>query len=216
MSTYIDIHTHQLYSDKEIKSIYNSFLTYNQQINHVSYGIHPWYIGTIDKQINQLEYLINKSPNAIAIGECGLDKLCNSNWTKQVEAFEQQIALANKYKKPIIIHCVKAYQECLQILKQANTPVIFHGFNKNKHLAKQIIDNGYYISLSLQKDSKNPNLKTLFENIDLQNVFLETDDSKISIVEVYNNVTQSINIELEELKETMFNNYNTIFGNQLK
>ena len=67
----------------------------------------------------------------------------------QEEYFRFQIKLAIRFKKPVIIHCVRAYEQCLSILKNegVSTPVIFHDFNASFEIYQKITQQGYYISL---------------------------------------------------------------------
>ena len=60
------------------------------------------------------------SPKVIAIGECGLDYFRLEENTKktQEEAFVQQIELANKLNKPLMLHIRNAYEDALAILKR--------------------------------------------------------------------------------------------------
>lgn len=73
----------------------------------------------------------------VAIGECGLDKVCKTDFVLQQEVFAAHIILANKLKKPLVLHCVKAYDEIIKMLSLHKNlvHVIFHGFNKNPLLA---------------------------------------------------------------------------------
>jgi TatD DNase family protein len=63
----------------------------------------------------------------------------------QTEVFEQQITLAEKYQKPLVLHLVAAYQELIAIHKRRHisVPLILHGFSKNEPTAKQLLDCGF-------------------------------------------------------------------------
>jgi Tat protein secretion system quality control protein TatD with DNase activity len=52
-----------------------------------------------------------------------LDKL-HPNFDLQKDVFLKQIDIAETQKKPIIIHCVKAYSELLEILKSKNLKIL--------------------------------------------------------------------------------------------
>ena len=81
--------------------------------------------------------IFSKTDSVLAIGECGLDKACDTNFKLQQQVFTTQVNWANEIKKPLIIHCVRAYGEVLSLLQKNNNkvPVIFHGFNKNGAVA---------------------------------------------------------------------------------
>src|SRR5690606_35140726 len=184
---YINIHTHNTFECSEEEfSIPNVIISKNYlTTSPCSLGIHPWHVeSSTSAQIDAL-HEFGKKNNVLAIGECGLDKLCDTEWLLQEEVFKKQIRFANTIRKPLIIHCVKAHQECLEILKteKITVPVIFHGFEKNIILAKQIISAGYYLSLgpSLLQGKKNE----LIRELPLDNIFLETDDRSAKIIDVY-------------------------------
>jgi TatD DNase family protein len=74
-----------------------------------------------------------KDENCFALGECGLDKITASDFELQKVVFKKQIQLSEKHQKPLIIHCVKAHQELIEIKKELKPKQvwIFHGFNTN-------------------------------------------------------------------------------------
>lgn len=91
------------------------------------------------------------SPKTIAIGECGLDYYRVDESTKdiQTEAFVAQIALANKYQKPLMLHVRQAYDDALVILKaHAKVPGNAHFFAGSWEVAKRFLDMGYTLSFT--------------------------------------------------------------------
>lgn len=122
--------------------------------------------------------------------------------------------MSEKYKKPLIIHCVKAYSELLEIHKKENPkqPWIIHGFNKNKVLAQQLIDKGFYLSfgVALLKSKK---LQANLKNTPLSQLFLETDDNTTqSIEEIYTFVSDLLQLEQIELEKQLELNLWKIIG----
>ncbi len=176
---------------------------------YFSAGIHPW---DADQQIsiNELEKFISNK-NCLAIGECGLDKLKGPDLEIQKEIFKQQLQIAVNYQKPVIIHCVKGFDELIEICKpySGKIPLIIHGFNKSFELAQQLINKGFYLSLN---HSLFKNISTDFKQIPLDNIFLETDNNEhLSIVEVYKKATIYFNVNEDELKEKIYSNFTTLF-----
>ena len=84
----------------------------------------------------------------------------------QTEVFEKQIALAEKYRKPLVLHLVAAYQELIAIHKKRpiKVPVILHGFSKNEQTAKALLDCGFYLSFGKYL-LRNPELAAVFRSI---------------------------------------------------
>jgi TatD DNase family protein len=91
------------------------------------------------------------SPKVIAIGECGLDYYRLEERTKKVqeEAFVQQIELANKLGKPLMLHIRNAYDDALAILKaHAKVKGDVHFFAGDWETAKKFLDFGFTLSFT--------------------------------------------------------------------
>jgi TatD DNase family protein len=178
-----------------------------------SAGLHPWYLNaeTVDFQFESLKANVFKA-SIIAIGECGLDRVCDTPWELQAQTFIRQINLANEINKPMIIHCVRAFDEVLSLLKQNNNKqaVIFHGFNKNLVLARRIIEAGHYLSFG--NVLRNKNIQDIFVQLPLNKLFLETDASEVSIKEQYQLAADLLNISSAELIKQIEKNAGLIFG----
>ncbi|HKC69537.1 MAG TPA: TatD family hydrolase [Bacteroidia bacterium] len=210
---YIDIHTHK--KKPAGVSIINYLDNFSKlpAAGFFSVGIHPWYINeATENRFNELTE-ISRRPNVLAIGECGLDKVCNTNFTLQQQYFIKQIQLANTLRKPVIIHCVRAYNETIQLLQQqkVQVPAIFHGFNKNNTLAKQLINKGYYLSFG--KHLLTTTVAETFKTIPLEKIFLETDDSEMRIEDIYQAAANIKNVSITDLKKQLIKNVLHVFGN---
>lgn len=177
-------------------------------------GIHPWYIQPGHWE-NQLRSLRNKSTNAgiLAIGECGLDKVCATPFSLQVQVFRAQLEWANSIGKPLVIHCVRAWEEVLDLLEKADirVPVLFHGYNKNAQLANRITGKGYYISLG--KALQQPGMQEVLRAVPANRFFLETDDAELSIGEIYHLAANALSIDHNSLALQIQKNAEVVFGN---
>ena len=113
---FINTHTHKQLFDAKIELV-NLNISALEKPNNYSYGIHPWQIDTNGYQL-ELKLLEQKAheKKCLAIGECGLDKLSSVDFLLQQQVFVEQIKIANRIKKPLIIHCVKAFNELLNCL----------------------------------------------------------------------------------------------------
>jgi TatD DNase family protein len=211
---FINIHSHQSPQKNEsvITNLYNNF---EQAVagDNYSMGLHPWYINetTWVEEMKILEQYSNNK-NVLAIGECGLDKICTTDYLLQQKVFAAQIALANKINKPLIIHCVKAYEEVVQQLQQNKNrvPVIFHGFNKNKILALQLIHKEFYLSFG--KALQQPAMQELIKMLPPDKIFLETDDAAVNIEMIYLLATQALQLDINSLSLQIKKNATTVFG----
>ncbi len=198
---FINIHSPHSSHQHEwaIQNLYKDFNTMHPG-GVYSTGLHPWFIeaNSLQQKLNELKQASIQN-NVVAIGECGLDKVCKTNMQLQEDAFVAQVQWANEINKPLIIHCVRSYDEVLLLLKQLDNkvPAIFHGFNKNITLAKKIIDDGYYLSFG--KALFHQNTKEVFAAIPLNTAFMETHDTGITIDSIYREAADAKNISVEAL-----------------
>ena len=176
-------------------------------------GIHPRFINeeNLESDWNTLPFC-SRQPNVLAIGECGLDRLCDTSFPLQEMVFVKQIRWANEIAKPLIIHCVRAFPETLRILKSCSNgmPVVFHGFNNKQEIAEQLLKEGYYLSFG--KSLLHPNQETIFNNIPLNRVFLENDDSDIAISSLYEQAARIKQMSVETMSSEMKKNLLTVFN----
>lgn len=111
-------------------------------------GIHPWYVSDLPENIMaDLENLLIQNPDT-HIGEIGLDK-CKNDFYKQEEIFMLQLELAQKLKRPVHVHCVRAWGEMLPILKgHQDLKYLFHGFSGDKNVIRFLSDFHAYFSVN--------------------------------------------------------------------
>lgn len=214
---FFNLHTHQFTSTPDVLELVNQYPhDFDASVSFYSIGIHPWYIveDRIDADLKIIEEKL-KEENCLAIGECGLDKRIEIPFEQQILVFERQLALAEKYKKPVVIHCVAAFQEVIAIKKKAkiSVPLIIHGFSKNNQIANQLIKEGFYLSFG-KFLLRNPDLKTVFQNIPNDRFFLETDTIEENIQQVYELASNYKELKNEELQSVISNNYKNVFQNQ--
>ncbi len=215
---FINIHSHQ----PEIKNefvIQNLLKDFNQLLSpgYYSAGLHPWHLESQKWQQQLVELKkISTAENILALGECGLDKVCKTDFKLQQEVFIAQILWANEINKPLIIHCVQAFSELGDLLKKYNnkTPVIFHGFNKNSRIAEKMLNDGHYLSFG--KSILQLRNKVIFEQVPLNRIFLETDETNISIEEIYKEAAAIKNISLETLSLQIEKNVQLVFNINLQ
>jgi TatD DNase family protein len=211
---YFNLHTHQFTIQESVFELVNQYpWEFDNSVPSYSIGIHPWYINIdrIERDLKSIEEKIVLD-SCLAIGECGLDKRIEIPLDLQQSVFEQQLLLAQKYNKPVIIHCVAAFQELIEIKNSLNitVPIIIHGFSKNIQLVKQLLSNGFYISFG-KHVIKNPELESVFTAMPNDRFFLETDTSEQTIQEVYALAAKYKNISVTELQGIIETNFNSVF-----
>jgi len=207
---FLDLHTHKASQTKGVNSIQSLSLTSDiflamPKTKPISIGLHPWY-ATLEKLEIQMKYLsvLARQKNVKLIGECGLDKLKGETLPAQIIILESQIALAEVLNKPLILHCVKAFSELIEIKSRLNVkiPMIIHGFNKKAEVGKQLISKGFLLSFGSAILQKNSGVQKLIQETD--NFFLETDDAETPIEAIYEAVANLKKCSVDELKARIF------------
>lgn len=203
----INIHTHRS-TGRQIEVVNRTFEDLVPE--YFSFGIHPWEIELWEEKINEMSQVLSEE-NCLAVGEIGLDKLKGPNLVRQMTIFKQQIQLAEQHKLPVILHCVKAWNELKNLKRELKPkqPWIFHGFSKAS-LTKEVLNERIYISLG-QAILTSLSLQNTLLNIPLDRLFLETDDASCTIEEIYQKVSELKNIPLSELEKQLEENFKLVF-----
>lgn len=210
---FINIHTHAQIYDAQIELV-NLFIPKNERTNYYSVGIHPWHIH--EKYENDLLRIreVSNEKRCLAIGECGLDKLSKVPFELQEEIFIEHIKLANEVKKPLIIHCVKAFNElinCLNLNDNA-VPVIIHGFNNNENIARILTNEGYYFSFGKALLGYESNAAKAIKAVGRKRFFLETDDADLSIKYIYLKAGELLGVNDEIIQLQVEENFKAVFN----
>lgn len=213
---FYNLHTHKSANQENVLEIVNQYPeAFDVTAAYFSIGIHPWHID-VEKTEEYLAVIEEKLQleNCLALGECGLDKRIETPLDVQIVIFEKQLAIANKYKKPVILHCVSAYQEVIEIKKRLKmeVPMVIHGFSKNEQVAKSLLDNGFYLSFGKYL-LRNPDLATVFGQVPDSRFLLETDTMEETIFDVYEKASSIKKINMESSVEA---NFKAIFGKIIK
>jgi TatD DNase family protein len=120
-------------------------LTDAQKGLHPAYGLHPMYMAVHrTEHIQQLDAWLDEYP-AVAVGECGLDfYIPEYECEAQIKLFDAQLQIARNHQLPVIIHCRKAMDQVLKLLRR-NTPLtgVLHSFNGSRQQADQAMELGF-------------------------------------------------------------------------
>ncbi len=215
---FVDIHTHTAKTDNDLLQIANLDLgqPYPEQ-GYYSYGIHPWALDNAGFKIEEALELLEErlqSPNVLALGEAGLDKLHKATFERQIELFERQIELSETLQKPMILHDVRSHNEILALRKKhkAKQPWIVHGFSGTEQDVRQLIGQGIYLSVGESLLHPERKIYKSFKFIDLDYLFLETDMAKIGIEKVYEAATKLLEMDLSVLQKRIFANFAALWN----
>jgi TatD DNase family protein len=214
MSQFINLHTHRFSNDSEVIEVVNQYpWEFDALIPNYSIGIHPWYIDEkrLESDLACITEKLQLAP-CLALGECGLDKRIDIPMSLQISVFKEQLEIVKQTKKPIVLHCVAAFDEMIAIKKEMKleNPMIIHGFSKNEQVAQLLLNNGFYLSFGkylLRNTEMEKVIKFAFEN----QILLETDTIEESIYEVYEKAAAVKGISLAEMKAIVFDNFSRIF-----
>ena len=189
MRRLIDIHTHN---------------PHPEVTSPMMVGIHPW-------DAEKAELQEQMFSGAEAIGEIGLDYACDVDRVKQKELFRAQLAIAEKMQLPVVLHCVRAFAPTLEILKNYHLKaVIFHGFIGSKEQAAEAVKRGHFLSFG-ESVKRSPKTAVALQNTPLENLFLETDESTLSIEEIYSIAAEIRGEDMETIINAITNNYDRLF-----
>ena len=218
MMPFIDIHAHSAKAAEGLIQIVNLDL---EQIapkeGHYSYGIHPWEADKADFQIETaLQHLEErlKSPNVLALGEAGLDKIHKATYEQQIELFERQIELSETLQKPMILHDVRSHNEVIALRKKhkARQPWILHGFSGTEQDIRQLIGQGIYLSVGESLLHPERMIYKSFIFIDLDYLFLETDMADIGIESVYEAAAKLLEKDIDAFRAQIFRNFAALWN----
>ncbi len=178
----------------------------------LSLGIHPGdVIKMSDEELrNNLDFITNHTGDIVAVGEIGLDYY----WVKDgkqnercKEVFIKCLDIAKECGLPVILHSRKAEADVFKIVKENKIKdAVFHHYSGNMTLAKEIIEDGYYISIpTIIGTSKN--LKKIGKAFPLDMLITETDSPFNSPIKDKINFPYNVEFTLEilaKLRNTTF------------
>jgi len=212
----IDFHTHRAneVGNIQILNVFAQNLPFNEPDHLFSAGLHPWHIGKVNPEecFRAIDHAAEQK-NMLAVGECGLDRLIDTDFALQEWCFKQQIQVAENHHKPLIIHCVRAYSDLMKLKKEAKSglPWIIHGYRGNLETTLSLIRHGFYFSVGEQL-LKDETKMAVLRAIPINRLFLETDESELSIAKIYSLAAQILKVDENELVQILANNFNAIFG----
>ncbi|MGR9045059.1 MAG: TatD family hydrolase [Gammaproteobacteria bacterium] len=213
----IDIHSHHRQVDGCFRIISLDARTFESDVGHdypYSLGLHPWYVERqdCDAGLRKIQDAIDDN-NMLAVGECGLDNLTAAPLSLQESVFRVQLQLAERAGKPVMIHCVRLFNELLRIKKTETTtiPWIVHGFNAKPRIAEQLLARGCYLSFGKALLQDGSNAQRTLRETPLNRFFLETDEAEGALCGIYRVAAEIKRLDLSVLTVEMTNNFNRVF-----
>lgn len=209
----LDIHTHRL-PDCTNAALWSSCMNdrKSQEFNQatwISAGIHPWYLSpsTLNEQLDWLESVITTDRRVLAIGEAGLDRLCQTPFKLQLKAFRIIIELSERYKLPLIIHAVKTFNEIMALKKEIHPfqPWIIHGFRGKKELAGSLLRQDFHFSVGEKFNTE------AVKTIPSEHLLAETDESLADISDIIGRMAEVRDESVDSLRTRLCLNAERLF-----
>ena len=127
-----------------------------------SIGLHPWSLPLAERLtdlIDQMRSLLASTPQIVAVGECGIDKVrSNASLAEQQTWLEAQLRLACQLHRPILLHMVRAWSETIEIRRELAQefdqlpPMVLHGFRAKSEVAQMMLSQGFALSFGRHYD----------------------------------------------------------------
>jgi TatD DNase family protein len=212
-----NIHTHIPAGNDAFTEIEN--LRFGQEASgktpFCSAGLHPWFVREDNLPASERWLKAQTALTSVcAIGEAGLDKVCDTPWALQESAFRFCIGMSEEAGKPLVIHCVRAYNEVLLIKKQVKPtqPWIFHGFNKHPDTAQMLLREGCFLSFGAALLHENSHSAAALRQTPADRFFLETDDAEeVGIESIYERAAAVRGCSMDEIVAAVSLNVQRVF-----
>lgn len=187
----------------------------------------------LDEHLTAVDGLngIKYNSDYIAIGEIGLDFYWSREFEKeQLEAFEKQVEWSCETGLPLMIHCRKAQNEMLHILRKWKDKLpggVFHCFTGNQQEAKELLEyDNFVLGIGGVSTFKSSHLREdLPAAVPLERIVLETDSPYMApvpyrgkrnesafVVQVMKTLATAYGVSEEEVAKVTNQNVERVFG----
>jgi TatD DNase family protein len=121
---------------------------------YLGLGVHPGEIKA-EELAESYAFIEENIAQIDVIGEIGLDfwykwvRKDDEKKREQRQVFRQQLVIAKKFDKPVVVHARGTWKECLDTVKEFDLKKVnFHWYSGPVDVLEQIIKSGYYVSAS--------------------------------------------------------------------
>lgn len=222
MAPYIDFHTHRRRGGAV--EILNVDLLDEGELSAAivgaapfTLGVHPWRADAGEERLSEAyERLVECSQldNFVAVGECGLDWLAEVDRVAQIRVFEQQLRLAKSVHRTVVLHCVKAFEQMMSMLRNESVErAVFHSFIGSVQQMERVVSSGYLCSFSPRSLGSSRTCEVI-RQIPSSAILIESDESDTRIEEIYEEVAALRGCSVEELADIVFDNYKRLITNE--
>ncbi len=221
--SYIDFHTHSWMLEEDgilhLRNIFPSEADFSALPEYFSVGIHPARIqlDRVDEDLAVMDRLL-AGKGAMAVGECGLDRLAPVPLAEQERIFIAQIELAQKHHVPVILHSVRCWPEVIRIKNKYAPKSLWaaHGFRGNLETAMSLIKHSILLSFGEAIVSDDSPARETLRHIPEGSFLLETDESSVSIEYMYLVAALIRQVDIEDLQSEISDTFRRLFPEALE
>ena len=193
-----------------------------------AFGLHPLYVSArSDRWLLRLEEILSHYP-AAAVGEIGIDHTLNfRNDAEQFAAFTDQLHLATRLKRPVSIHCRKAWldlQSALKLVSGVPYGGVLHSYSGSPELVNELLKYGLSISFSGSvTNDRNRKARQSAGIVPLDKLLVETDSPDLLphgrngvnepsyLIDIISSISSVKGLDVEVIAQKTFNNGISIF-----
>jgi TatD DNase family protein len=145
---------------------------------HAAYGLHPLYLAEhADAHLQELRERL-AAGGAVAVGECGLDFFVDGlDPSLQRHFFRGQLALAQEFDLPVIVHARRAVEEVIHTLRDyPGLRGVVHSYSGSEEQARQLCRQGFLLGIGGPVSySRAHRLRRIVADLPLEHLLLESD-----------------------------------------
>lgn len=192
-------------------------------------GLHPCSVKEDYKEELDIVYRELQTGRYYAVGETGTDLYWDKAWIdQQIASLERQIAFAQEFKLPIVLHSRETLDLNIDIISKrqnGNLRGVFHCFTGTEEQAARIVDLGFFLGIGGVVTFKNTDLRKVLAEIPIEHLVLETDAPYLApvpyrgkrnepsyIPEIAKFVAEAKGMGMKELADRTTGNAGRLFG----
>jgi len=178
----------------------------------VSIGVHPWYADQFSEELMEKMHRLSALGRVLAIGETGLDKRRGPELEVQLRNWVAHAALASQTGLPLMVHCVRAWQEIRPACMTAQINILFHDFRGNHPILNGFLPYPHLYFSFGKSLFQSEAAASVFRAVPENRFLLETDHSTFSIHQIYEKAAQLRQMKTGDFSELVKKNSKEFFG----
>jgi TatD DNase family protein len=142
------------------------------------HGVHPWWIARLDDTALASHIAALETWETRGIGETGLDWVratTDRQRERQLQSFRHHIDIAQRRQLPLVLHCVRAYDELLEILAETGAhPGMVHSWSGPAAGIGPALELGLYVSFGASL-TRSARIRDAAREVPIERLLIETD-----------------------------------------